>query len=186
MCKLFYLFDQKKKMGEMETTEVKIRNEFFISALFVESNISDYLSEKLEINSESSDQSEHKLNFDQKVELILDMDKLSIIDKSKLSVFREIRNEFLLNKNADTIEESFTSPNSNDDFLLILYPQSEYLPREEKLTNACYQLIGEVSQLVSFITNKTEVRLKRSRKIFNFNSSVFSKLAFLATVLFIR
>ena len=100
--------------------------------------------------------------------------------------FREIRNEFLLNKNADTIENSFTSPNSNDDFLLILYPQSEYLPREEKLTNACYQLIGEVSQLVSFVTNKTEVRLKRSRKIFNLNSSVFSKLAFLATVLFIR
>jgi len=170
----------------MEKLEVKIRNEFFVSALFIESSISTYIAEKLEIDSDNSNTSEYKLSFDQKVELILETDNLSIIDKSKLSVFREIRNEFLLNKEACTIEECFTSPNSNDDFLLILYPQSEYLPREEKLTNACYQLIGEVSQLVSFATDESEVKLKRTRKFFNFNSSVFSKMAILVSFLFLR
>ena len=33
----------------MEISEVKVRNEFFVSALFVESAITDYLSEKLNI-----------------------------------------------------------------------------------------------------------------------------------------
>jgi len=33
----------------MEISEVKVRNEFFVSALFVESTITDYLSEKLNI-----------------------------------------------------------------------------------------------------------------------------------------
>ncbi len=170
----------------MDTSEVKIRNEFFISALFVESNISDYITDKLKIDSENSNSSEYKLSFDQKVELILDSERLSIIDKSKLSVFREIRNEFLLNKNAETIEDSLTSTNNNNDFLLILYPQSEYLPREEKLTNACYQLIGEVSELVSIATNKTEVKIKRRKNFFNLNTNFFSKVVMFIPLLFLR
>ena len=170
----------------MGTSEVKIRNEFFISALFVESNISDYITDKLKIDTENSNSSEYKLSFDQKVELILDSERLSIIDKSKLSVFREIRGEFLLNKNAETIEDSLTSTNNNNDFLLILYPQSEYLPREEKLTNACYQLIGEVSELVSIATDKTEVKIKRRKNFFNLNTNFFSKVAMFIPLLFLR
>ncbi len=170
----------------MGTSEVKIRNEFFISALFVESNISDYITDKLKIDTENSNSSEYKLSFDQKVELILDSERLSIIDKSKLSVFREIRSEFLLNKNAETIEDSLTSTNNNNDFLLILYPQSEYLPREEKLTNACYQLIGEVSELVSIATDKTEVKIKRRKNFFNLNTNFFSKVAMFIPLLFLR
>lgn len=170
----------------MGTSEVKIRNEFFISALFVESNISDYVTDKLKIDTENYNSSEYKLSFDQKVELILDSERLSIIDKSKLSVFREIRSEFLLNKNAETIEDSLTSTNNNNDFLLILYPQSEYLPREEKLTNACYQLIGEVSELVSIATDKTEVKIKRRKNFFNLNTNFFSKVAMFIPLLFLR
>ncbi len=170
----------------MGTSEVKIRNEFFISALFVESNISDYITDKLKIDTENSNSSEYKLSFDQKVELILDSERLSIIDKSKLSVFREIRSEFLLNKNAETIEDSLTSTNNNNDFLLILYPQSKYLPMEEKLTNACYQLIGEVSELVSIATDKTEVKIKRRKNFFNLNTNFFSKVAMFIPLLFLR
>lgn len=170
----------------MGTSEVKIRNEFFISALFVESNISDYITDKFKIDTENSNSSEYKLSFDQKVELILDSERLSIIDKSKLSVFREIRSEFLLNKNAETIEDSLTSTNNNNDFLLILYPQSKYLPMEEKLTNACYQLIGEVSELVSIATDKTEVKIKRRKNFFNLNTNFFSKVAMFIPLLFLR
>ena len=134
----------------MKTSEVKVRNEFFVSALFIESAMTDYLSEKLNIkdaiNSEFLGNHDKALTFSQKVDAILDSIDFSIIDKSKLSVFRAIYSEFQKNSEALTLEESFTSPDSNDDFLLILYPQNDYLPREEKLVNACYQLIGEVSE----------------------------------------
>ena len=84
----FICLTKRKKWEKWKKQRLKLEMSFLYPALFVESNISDYISEKLEINSESSNQSEHKLNFDQKVELILEMDKLSIIDKSKLSVFQ--------------------------------------------------------------------------------------------------
>jgi len=174
----------------MENCEVKIRNEFFISALFVENTISTFLSEKLElqelVNSNSFGNTSYALKFDQKIELLLETANFSIIDKSKISVFREIHNEFVLNKDKCSIEECFTSEDSNDDFLLILYPQSEFIPREEKIINACYQLIGEVSELISNTTNKPEVKMKRRSSFLRIDTSSLSKLTFLFSFLFLR
>ena len=173
----------------MEISEVKVRNEFFVSALFVESAMTDYLSEKLNIkdsiNSELLGNHEKALSFSQKTDAIMDSLNFSIIDKSKLSVFREIHMEFIENSNASTLEESFTSNDHNDDFLLILYPQNDYIPREEKLTNACYQLIGEVSELVSDYTNKPEVKMTRRNRIFNLDNLKIGKFAMLFSFLFI-
>ncbi|MCK5637390.1 MAG: hypothetical protein KAH67_01685, partial [Flavobacteriaceae bacterium] len=84
------------------------------------------------------------------------------------------------------IEECFTSEDSNDDFLLILYPQSEFIPREEKIINACYQLIGEVSELISNVTNKPEVKMKRRNNFLRIDTSSLSKLTFLFSFLFLR
>ncbi len=155
----------------MEISEVKVRNEFFVSALFVESTITDYLSKKLNIkdsiNSELLGNHDNALSFSDKMYALMESENLSIIDKSKLSVFREIHLEFIGNSDAYSLEESFTSDDSNDDFLLILYPQNDYLPREEKLTNACYQLIGEVSELVSDYTNIPEVKMTKRNRFFN-------------------
>ena len=173
----------------MEISEVKVRNEFFVSALFIESTMTDYLSEKLNIkdsiNSELLGNHDKALSFSQKTDAILDSADLSIIDKSKLSVFREIYNEFIENFNAATLEESFTSDDHNDDFLLILYPQNDYLPREEKLINACYQLIGEVSELVAEQTNKPEVKMPRKNRYFNIDNLKVGKFAMLFSFLFI-
>ncbi len=173
----------------MEICEVKIRNEFFLSTLFVENIITSYLSEKLEItdyiNSKFLGNNKNAMSFDQKINVLLDSDDFSIIDKSKLSVYKEINKEFNLNKDAASFEACFTSSDHNDDFLLILYPQNEYLPREEKLTNACYQLIGEVSQLVSEYTNKPEVKIKRKRNYFPIDTVKIGKYAFLFSFLFI-
>lgn len=173
----------------MEVSEVKVRNEFFVSALFIESTMTDYLSEKLNIkdsiNSELLGNHDKALSFSQKTDAILDSADLSIIDKSKLSVFREIYNEFIENFNAATLEESFTSDDHNDDFLLILYPQNDYLPREEKLINACYQLIGEVSELVAKQTNKPEVKMPRRNRYFNIDNLKVGKFAMLFSFLFI-
>jgi hypothetical protein len=173
----------------MEVCEVKIRNEFFLSTLFVENIITSYLSEKLEmtdyINSKFLGNNKNAMSFDQKIDFLLDSDNFSIIDKSKLSVYKEINKEFNLNKDVASFEACFTSSDHNDDFLLILYPQNEYLPREEKLTNACYQLIGEVSQLVSEFTNEVEVKIKRERSYFPVDTFKIGKYAFLFSFLFI-
>ncbi|MGI9530031.1 hypothetical protein [Lutimonas sp.] len=173
----------------MEISEVKVRNEFFVSALFVESTITDYLSEKLNIsdsiNSEFLGNHQAALSFSQKIDALLDSVNFSIIDKSKISVFREIYLEFMQNKEASTLEESFTSADSNDDFLLILYPQNDYLPREEKLINASYQLIGEVSELVADQTQKPEVKMPRRNRFFNLDNLKVGKFATLFSFLLI-
>ena len=173
----------------MEHCEVKIRDEFFISSLFIEESITKYLSEKLNIedvvNSNALGYTDNALSFNQKMELMIESGGYSIIDKSKLSVFKSIRNEFLINNDVCNLEGCFTSSDSNDDFLLILYPQSDYLPREEKLINACYQLIGEVSELVSNATDKTEVKIRR-KNFFAANANKLGKLTFLFSFLFIR
>ena len=173
----------------MVTTEVKVKNEFLVSALFIESSITEYLSNKLNISDPiSSDflgNGKKGLTFDQKVDALLDSSELSIIEKSKVSVFKEIFKEFQLNFDAVSLEESFTSPDANDDFLMILYPQNENLPREEMLINACYQLIAEVSELVAEKTLSVEVKMASSRKLFVTDLLKFGRFASLFSFLFV-
>lgn len=172
----------------MVNCEVNIRNEFFISALFAENMITTYLSDKLKIKdivgSKLLGNNDESINFDQKIELLIESEKFSIIDNSKLSVYREIYRELMKTKNAETFEDCFTSSDSNDDFLLILYPQSDLISREEKLTNACLQLIDEVSQLISNFTKKPEIKLRK--RIFNLNPNLIGKITFLFTFLFLK
>ena len=173
----------------METTEVKVKNEFLVSALFIESAINDYLSSKLDISdpisSEFLGNSKKGLTFDQKIDALLDSTVFSIIDKSKISVFREIYKEFQLNFDAGSLEDSFTSEDANDDFLMILYPQNDYLPREEMLINACYQLIAEVSELIADKTSSVEVKIASNRKLFVADLLKFGKFASLFSFLFV-
>ena len=178
----------------MVNYEVKIRNEFFISALFIENMITTYFSDKLKVeditNSKLLGSDKNSINFDQKIELLLETGNFSIIDNSKLSVYREIRKDLLKNKDANNFESCLSSKDGNDDFLLILYPQSEYLPREEKLISACYQLIGEVSELVAHFTEKPQIILHEKnfnvKNYLNFNNLNISKLTFLFSFLFLK
>ena len=173
----------------METTEVKVKNEFLVSALFVESAINDYLSKKLDISdpidSEFLGNGKKGLSFDQKVDALLDSTAFSIIEKSKVSVFREIYKEFQLNFEATSLEDSFTSEDANDDFLMILYPQNEYLPREEMLINACYQLIAEVSELIAEKTSSVGVKMASTKKLFVADLLRFGRFASLLSFLFV-
>jgi hypothetical protein len=119
------------------------------------------------------------------MDALLDSENFSIIDKSKLSVYREIYKEFMENKEAQTLEESFTSSDHNDDFLLIMYPQNDYLPREEKLINACYQLIGEVSELVAEHTRRPEVKMTGRKSLFKLDKLKIGKFAMMFSFLLI-
>jgi hypothetical protein len=172
----------------MVSCEINIRNEFFISVLFLENMITSYFSEKLRmggiVNTDVLEDDVKSINFEQKIGILLESDKFSIIDKSKLSVFREIYKELNFNKNADTFENCLTSTDSNDDFLLILYPQEDVITREEKLTNACILLIDDVTQLVSNYTNKIEVKL--FNRLFNINASVIRTIALVFSILLFK
>lgn len=173
----------------MVNYEVNIRNEFFISALFIENMISSYISNKFKkysiLNSNSiEDNNVEIFNFNEKIEILLESDDFSIIDKSKLSVFREIYKELMLNKDRQTFEECLTSSDSNDDFLLILYPQEDIITRDQKLSNACILLIDDVSQLVSNFTKEKQVKL--NKRVFRFPTEVLNSLTFIFTMLFFR
>jgi hypothetical protein len=173
----------------MVNYEVNIRNEFFISALFIENMISSYISNKFRkysiFNSNSvEDNNVEVFNFNEKIEILLESDDFSIIDKSKLSVFREIYKELMLNKDGQTFEECLTSSDSNDDFLLILYPQEDIITRDQKLSNACILLIDDVSQLVSNFTKEKQVKL--NKRVFRFSTEVLNSLTFIFTMLFFR
>jgi len=172
----------------MVNYEVNIRSEFFISALFVENMITSYISEKFRKygidNARILEENIKSFDFNEKMELLLESDDFSIIDKSKLSVFREIYKELTVNKNAETFEACLTSDDSNDDFLLILYPQEDLILREEKLINACILLIDDVSQLVSNFTKERPVKLHK--RIFKFHSAAVSALTFIFTMLLYR
>ena len=173
----------------MVNYEVNIRNEFFISALFIENMISSYISNKFKkysiLNSNSiEDNNVEVFNFNEKIEILLESDDFSIIDKSKLSVFREIYKELMLNKDRQTFEECLTSSDSNDDFLLILYPQEDIITRDQKLSNACILLIDDVSQLVSNFTKEKQVKL--NKRVFRFPTEVLNSLTFIFTMLFFR
>lgn len=173
---------------KMVNYEINIRNEFFISALFIENMITSYISEEFKVNgvvnSTVIEDNIKSFNFNEKIEILLDSDEFSIIDKSKLSVFREIFKELTINKDALTFEDCLTSNASNDDFLLILYPQEQGIEREEKLTNACILLIDDVSQLVSNFTKETQVKL--NKRVFKLHSVVLGALSFVFTMLLFR
>ena len=172
----------------MVNYEVSIRNEFFISALFIENMISSYMSVKFKLHDIVDSTIVHdnvkSINFDDKIELLLESEDLSIIDKSKLSVFREIYKELNINKDAETFEDCLTSSDSNDDFLLILYPQEDKIMREEKLTNACILLIDDVTQLVSNFTRETPIKL--SKRISRLYPLVMNGLTFIFSILLFR
>ena len=172
----------------MVNYEISIRNEFFISSLFVENMISSYISVKFKLNgiidSSIMDDNIKSISLYDKIELLLESDDLSIIDKSKLSVYREIYKELTVNKDAESFEECLTSSDSNDDFLLILYPQEDIITREQKLTNACIVLIDEVSQLVSNFTRETPVKL--NNRISRVYPLVINSLTFIFSILLFR
>jgi len=172
----------------MVNYEVNIRSEFFIAALFVEDMITSYIYEKFRKygidNARILEENIKSFDFNEKMELLLESDDFSIIDKSKLSVFREIYKELTINKNAETFEACLTSDDSNDDFLLILYPQEELILREEKLINACILLIDDVSQLVSNFTKERQVKFYK--RIFKFRSEAMSAMTFIFTMLLFR
>lgn len=168
---------------------VSVINDFLLHQIFIEEMITNFIAEKLGIedavDSNILGNNKKALNFDQKVNLILESDHFSIIDKSKISVYKEILKEFHFHQEASSVEESFTSLDKNDDFLLILYPQEPFLPRNEKLTVALYALMDDVSQLISEYTQRQPVKSNRSQRLRKSANSL-SKLALFFSFLLFR
>lgn len=153
----------------MNTKEISVKREFFLTCLFIEDMISKHIQEIYSslLNQENLERQGLFSTFNEKIDYLMDVGNFSIIDNSKLSVFKEIRAEFLKSDESETLEDSFISEDNNDDFLLILYPQADFLPRNEKLTVACYNLINEVSQLVAGFTEKSEIKFEPQNSMRN-------------------
>jgi len=171
----------------MIAKEISVKREFFLTSLFIEDMISKHISEFYSdvLSKEQIAKENLFATFHDKIDYLLESDRFSIIDSSKISVFREIRKEFLMSDDEETLEESLNSEDNNADFLLILYPQGDYLPRNEKLTVASYNLIKDVSELVANFTDKKEVRFKKEhilkRSVVN-NMNVFSRVGMFLTL----
>ncbi len=161
---------------------IEVKNEFFVSTYYIENLINDSIANKIGVENMGNSEMLGELTFDQKIEFLLETGNFSIIDNSKLSVFRAIRDEFNEYEHTNSIEESFTSTDNNADFLLILYPQEPFLPRNEKLTVALYNLIDDVKDLVNAFTettNNNEIKMYKSKSVFgiNINTQYLSKVS---------
>lgn len=171
----------------MVKNNITVRSELLTNSSVIGSVISNYIADKFGVvnvaKSGFLENPKNLLNFDQKIDFLLGFDYFSIIDKSKLSVFKEIRKEFLNNPEVTSLEESFTSLDHNDDFLLILYPQQPFLPREEKLTVASYHLMQDVFELVYNFTNKIQ-KNKTFKSMLNirYNTMKLSKFAIFLSI----
>lgn len=123
---------------------------FFLSGLL---DISDYKKSKSLGNTGSS------LSFNQKVELLIDIQALDFKEKSKYMAFMSIRNQFMHNIEADSYENCFNHLKGTDKFLLTTYPQDIKLTQEKQLENVTRSLAQDVMKITVNLMNKVKERI---------------------------
>lgn len=123
---------------------------FFLSGLL---DISDYKKSKSLGNTGSS------LSFNQKVELLIDIQALDSKEKSKYMAFMSIRNQFMHNIDANSYEKCFTHLKGSDKFLLTTYPQDIKLTQEKQLENATRNLAHDVITITVNLMEKVKEKI---------------------------
>ena len=123
----------------MLTNEVTIKREFFLSCLFIEDMISNYIQEMFGETITKKVLGNEKLfsTFSEKIEFLMEVGNFSIIDNSKLSVFREIRRELLVSDDTESLEQVEKEIESNIKMELENFKNRLYgLPDSPKLVKA--------------------------------------------------
>lgn len=123
---------------------------FFLSGLL---GISDYKKSKSLGNTGSS------LSFNQKVELLIDIQALDSKEKSKYMTFMSIRNQFMHNIDADSYEKCFNHLKGTDNFLLAAYPQDSTWTKEKQLENATRDLAHDVITITVNLMEKVKEKI---------------------------
>ncbi|MDP3445793.1 MAG: hypothetical protein Q8T08_23275, partial [Ignavibacteria bacterium] len=108
---------------------MNIRVDILQYSLMVENFSSIFLSTLLDIpdfkESKSLGNRSGNLSFNQKIDLLIDIQAIEKKEKSKFSNFMSIRNQFMHNIDADSYENCLKNIEGADKFLLKTYPQDE-------------------------------------------------------------
>jgi len=147
---------------------IEIRTEILQYSLLIENFTSIFLSNLLNIPdfkaSKSLGNKSGNLSFNQKIELLIDIQALEKKEKSKFLTFMSVRNQFMHNFDANSYENCFENIDGADKFILRNFPQDELLTKENQLKNATKQLANDVVTITVKLLDKVKEKIEEKVK----------------------
>lgn len=159
---------------------IEIRKIILSKALFLEGATSAFLGGLLGIKdftkSNSLGNKSSSLSFNQKIDLLIDLNVLKSNEKNKFKKFMEIRNQFMHNLSASTYEKCCFFLDGTDSYLLKNYPQSEQNSKEEQLRLAVDCLSDEVLEITFNITTKVYNKIQQDaeNEVYKISNEAFN------------
>ena len=148
----------EKKKYTMDDYALELRHNILITALSLESLTSMYLAGLLGIkeykNTKSFGNKSGNLSFNQKIELLTDLDALSKDDKKKFQTFMEVRNQFMHNIDIKSYTECFKMLDGKENYILKLFPQDKTTIKEVQLRIATEILGLQLMDIINNLANK--------------------------------
>jgi len=147
---------------------MNIRVDILQYSLMVENFSSIFLSTLLDITeykeSKSLGNKSGNLSFNQKIDLLIDIQAIEKKEKSKFLIFMSIRNQFMHNIDADSYENCLRNIEGADKFILKTYPQDEKLNKETQLENATKKLANDVAEITLKLLDKVKDKFEKKAK----------------------
>nr|WP_121270863.1 hypothetical protein [Pedobacter schmidteae] len=139
------------------------RSEVLQYALIIESFTSIFLGELLGIkdvkNSRVLGNKSNPISFNQKITLLIEIEALKSVEKTKFLTFMEVRNQFMHNMEASSYETCFSYLDGKDKYLLKSYPQEEGISKEKQLELAFRALAEDVVKLTIGLLDKVKEKI---------------------------
>ncbi len=149
---------KEKKKYTMDDYALELRHNILITALALENLTSMYLAGLLGIEDFKATKSfgnrSGNLSFNQKIELLIDLDAISKDEKKKFQSFMEVRNQFMHNIDVRSYTECFQLLDGKEKFVLKLYPQDESTIKEVRLRIAIEALGLELMDTINNLGGK--------------------------------
>lgn len=147
-----------EKKYTMDDYAMELRHSILITALALESLTSMYLAGLLGIkdykNTKSFGNKNGNLSFNQKIELLTDLDALSKDDKKKFQTFMEVRNQFMHNIEIKSYTECFKMLDGKENYILKQFPQDKTIIKEVQLRIATESLGIQLMDIINNLANK--------------------------------
>lgn len=144
------------------------RSEVLQYALIIESFTSIFLGELLGIkdvkNSRVLGNKSNPISFNQKITLLIEIEALESVEKTKFLTFMEVRNQFMHNLEASSYETCFSYLEGKDKYLLKSYPQEEGISKEKQLELAFRALSEDVVKLTMGLLDKVKEKIADNAK----------------------
>ena len=132
---------------------IETRKEILRFSLIIEAFASGLLATLLKINDSDTSLSfgnkSYSISFNQKINLLIDLEVINKESKKILTTFAEIRNQFMHNIYAMNYEKCFSYLEGKEKWLLSKYPDNEIGTKELMLKNATLNLAQDAVKIVS-------------------------------------